>query len=100
MSDAAERPLASEETENRVKETFPVDVSPEEFAAKDGYGWLDFPFGRYRYRDPKLDEWIQAVKEILQSPARLRECQAKYLTPAEMQLIAKYLQDDIESLDD
>jgi hypothetical protein len=48
MSDAAERPLASEETENRVKETFPVDVSPEEFAAKDGYGWLDFPFGRYR----------------------------------------------------
>ena len=100
MSDVAERPLASEETESRVKETFPVDMNPEEFAARDGYGWLDFPFGRYRYRDAKLDAWIQAVKEILRAPERLRECQAKYLSEAERQLIAKYLQDDIESLDD
>jgi len=100
MTDAAERPLASEETENRVKETFTIDVSPEEFAARDGYGWLDFPFGRYRYRDPQLDEWIQAVKEILSSPDKLRECQSKYLTAAEMQLIVKYLGDDPESLDD
>lgn len=100
MSDAAERPLASEDTEDRVKETFPIDVPPEEFAARDGYGWLDFPFGRYRYRDPELDEWIQAVKEILQTPERLRECQAKYLTPAEIQLATKYLQDDNESFDD
>jgi hypothetical protein len=100
MTDAAERPLASEETENRVKETFTIDVSPEEFAARDGYGWLDFPFGRYRYRDSQLDEWIQAVKEILSSPDKLRECQSKYLTPAEMQLIAKYLEDDLDSLDD
>ena len=100
MSDDAERPLASEETEYRVKETFPVDMHPEEFAARDGYGWLDFPFGLYRYRDPALDEWIQAVKDILHSPERLHECQAKYLSAAEMQLIEKYLQDDIESLDD
>ena len=100
MSDAVERPLASEETENRVKATFPIDMLPEEFAARDGYGWLDFPFGRYRYRDAKLDVWIQAVKEILQTPERLRECQAKYLTPAEMQLITKYMDDDLESLDD
>jgi hypothetical protein len=101
MSDAAERPLAPEETERRVKDTFPIAVSPEEFAARDGYGWLDFPFGRYRYRDPQLDEWIQVVREILQTPSRLRACQAKYLTPEEMRLIAKYLQDDDnESLDD
>ena len=100
MTDAEDRPLASEETEKRVKETFPVEMAPQEFAARDGYGWLDFPFGRYRYRDPRLDEWIQAVKEILSSPTRLRECQLKYLTPAEMQLIARYLDDDIETLDD
>lgn len=100
MSDAADRPLASEETEKRVRETFPIEIAAEEFAARDGYGWLDFPFGRYRYRDPQLDQWIQAVKEILSSPARLRECQAKYLTPAEMQLIEKYLSDDGEALDD
>ena len=100
MSEPQERALASEETEGRVKETFPIEMAPEEFAARDGYGWLDFPFARYRYRDPNLDEWIQAVNKILQSPAKLRECQAKYLTPAEMRLINKYLQEDDESLDD
>ncbi len=100
MSEPQERALASEETEGRVKETFPIDMAPEEFAARDGYGWLDFPFARYRYRDANLDEWIQAVNKILQSPAKLRECQAKYLTPAEMRLINKYLQEDDESLDD
>ena len=100
MPDSAERPLAPEETEERIKEIFPVEISPEEFAARDGYGWLDFPFGRYRYRDATLDEWIQAVRVILQTPARLRECQAKYLTPAEMRVITRYLQDDDEALDD
>ena len=100
MSEQEERALASEETEGRVKETFPVDQSPEEFAARDGYGWLDFPFGRYRYRDTELDKWIQAVNEILHSPDKLRECQAKYLTMAERRLIDKYMQDDDERLDD
>ena len=100
MADSPERPLATEETEQRVKETFPIDTPPEEFAAHDGYGWLDFPFARYRYRDARLDEWIQAVYGILQSPQRLRECQAKYLTPAERRLIDRYLQDDDESLED
>jgi len=100
MSESEVRPLASEDTESRVKETFPIEMSPEEFAARDGYGWLDFPFARYRYRDAELDVWIQAVNGILKSPAKLTECQAKYLTPAEMRLINKYLQDDIEDIDD
>ena len=100
MSEQEERVLASEETEGRVKETFPIDLSPEEFAARDGYGWLDFPFGRYRFRDTKLDEWIQAVNLILHSPDKLQECQAKFLTSAERRLIDKYMRDDDESLDD
>ena len=99
MSDM-ERPLADEETERRIKETFPIGVAPEEFAARDGDGWLDFPFARYRYRDPELDAWIQATKEILQDPARIRECQAKYLTTAERQLLATRRVDDNEALDD
>lgn len=99
MSDSVERPLAPEETERRVKETFPIEMDPEEFAARDGYGWLDFPFARFRYRDTALDRWIQEVGTILREPAKLQACQAKYLTPAEMQLIRKYLQDDDERLD-
>lgn len=100
MLDGNNRPWAPEETEARVKETFPVDILPEEFAARDGYGWLDFPFARYRYRDTRLNDWIQAVYAILQSPEALRACQDKYLTPAEKQLIHKYMQDDDERLDD
>lgn len=100
MAESTERSLASEETEQRVKETFPIDMVPEEFAARDGYGWLDFPFARYRYRDTRLDEWIQAVHGILRSPERLQECQAKYLSPAERRLIDKYMQDDDEAVED
>jgi len=100
MSESVERPLASEETERRVVETFPIDMAPEEFAARDGYGWLDFPFARFRYRDPALDRWIQQVNQILREPEKLRECQSKYLTAAELQLIRKYLEDDDERLDD
>jgi len=99
MTDSIDRPWASEETEGRVRETFPTDMSPEEFAARDGYGWLDFPFARYRFRDEALDRWIQEVGAILRQPDKLREYQAKYLTPGEMQLIRKYLQDDDEILD-
>lgn len=99
MPDSVERPMASEETEGRVRETFPIEQSPEEFAARDGYGWLDFPFARFRFRDPRLDAWIQEVGDILRAPDKLRECQAKYLNAAEMQLIRKYMQDDDERLD-
>lgn len=96
MSDTVERRWASEETEARVKDTFPIDMAPEEFAARDGYGWLDFPFARYRFRDAALDQWIQEVGAILRQPDKLRECQAKYLTAGEMQLIRRYLQGDDE----
>ena len=86
--------------EIRVKATFPLDVNPEEFAARDGYGLLDFPFARYSYRDTQLDVWIQAVSQILKSPEKLRECQIKYLSPAEYQLIKRYLEDDDDMIDD
>src|SRR3569832_1309854 len=100
MSESVERPLASEETERRVVETFPIDMAPEEFAARDGYGWLDFPFARFRYRDPALDRWIQQVNEILREPEKLRECQSKYHTAAELQLIHKNQEDKDEQQDE
>ncbi len=100
MSDLVERPMASEETEERVRDTFPLEQSPEEFAARDGYGWLDFPFARFRYRDEALDQWIQKVGQILRAPDQLRACQSKYLNAAEMRLIRRYMEDDDERLDD
>ena len=99
MEPELERPLASEESEARIKDTFPLTVSPEEFAARDGHGWLDFPFSRNRYRDAELDVWVQRVGEILANPEKLREYRNKYLTPAEMSLILRYLADDDDEID-
>ncbi|HHM06127.1 MAG TPA: hypothetical protein ENJ19_10355 [Gammaproteobacteria bacterium] len=89
-----ERPLASMETERRLRETFPIDTPPDEFAARDGLGWLNFPFAHYRYRDEELDRWIQAVGGILRNPKRLQACRDRYLNEAEKRLLQRYLNED------
>lgn len=77
-------PHASKEMEDHVREVFPIDISPEEFAARDGDGWLDFAFNDFRFSDPELDSWIHAVGKIIRDPQTLREVQEQYLTPAEL----------------
>ena len=52
---------------------FSIKMNPDTFVARDGYGRLIFPCGRYRDRDSKLDARIQALREIMQMPERLRE---------------------------
>lgn len=99
MEPELDRPFAPEETEARVKETFTITVPPEEFAGRDGDGWLDFPFARYRYRDAELDSWVQSVGQILANPEKLRECQKKYLSSAERSLMLRLASDDNEAVD-
>jgi len=95
-----ERPWASEETEQRVLETFPLHLPPAEFAARDGYGWLDFPFADYRFRDETLDAWIQEAGAILRDPPRLRQAQRQYLTPAEQVRALRLMNADDDDEDD
>jgi hypothetical protein len=100
MSDKPQRPLATEVMENHVRNVFPIDMDPEIFAARDGYGWLNFTFNDYNYRDAELDAWIHKVGSIIRDPEQLAACQRKHLNPAELAAMRKYAEDDLEEEDE
>lgn len=43
---------------------FPLDLSPEEYAARHAHEWGSFSFDNYRFRDDRLDAWIQQLGDI------------------------------------
>jgi len=86
-------PLATAEMEAHVKEVFPIDITPEQFAAEDGAGWMEFTFHQYRFQDPELDSWIHAVGKIIADPQSLEEAQRQYLSPDEFTAASQYKQD-------
>lgn len=100
MSHRHELPLAPDALEAHAKEVFPTDMDPEIFAARDGYGWLDFSFNDYRYRDAGLDQWIHTVGAIIRDPEALEACQRKHLSPTELAAMRKYADDDLEEEDE
>lgn len=100
MSDKPQRPLATEAMETHVQKVFPIDMDPEIFAARDGYGWLNFTFNDYSYRDPALEAWIHKVGSIIRDPEQLAACQRKHLNPAELAAMRKYAEDDLEEEDE
>ncbi|ALP54243.1 hypothetical protein Tel_14440 [Candidatus Tenderia electrophaga] len=87
-------PPASAEMENNVREVFPIGTDPEEFAAKDGVGWLEFTFHEYRFSDPELDSWMHTVGKIITDPKALEEVQRKHLSEEEFRAVRKYMEDD------
>lgn len=97
--DTTHLPLASEAMERHAQEIFPVQTDPEEFAAKDGVGWMDFTFHGYHFRDPELDSWIHRVGKIITDPQALEAAQRKHLSEAEFMAVRKYME-DIELEDD
>lgn len=96
--DKDRRPAASAEMEQNVREVFPIGTDPEEFAARDGVGWMDFTFHEYRFSDPELDSWIHRVGRIITDPDALDAAQRKYLSDGEYTMMRKYMDDDL--LDD
>jgi hypothetical protein len=44
---------------------FPLEMSPEEYAARHSHTWLSFSFDEYRFANPDLDAWIQRLGDIL-----------------------------------
>jgi hypothetical protein len=92
--DRSHLPQATAEMEQHVKNTFPTHTLPEEFAARDGVGWLDFAFHEYRFQDPELDSWIHTVGKIITDPQRLEEVQRQYLSDVEFIRIRRYMRDD------
>lgn len=71
--------LAPPNCEYLAKKMFPLDMSPEEYAARYSADWFCFSFNRYRYRDPELCRWIQRLGEIFSSPKLLVKCKEELL---------------------
>jgi hypothetical protein len=77
-------PLAPSNCERMAHQIFPLDMSPEEYAARHSADWFCFSFNRYCYRDPILDDWIQRLGEIFSTPGLLAKCQEERLTSEEI----------------
>jgi hypothetical protein len=89
-----ERPLASPEHEQSALELFPLDKSPEEYAARQGHRWACFSFDNYRFRDEKLDAWVQRLGEIFITPGLREKCRQEILTPKELEQINRELEEE------
>lgn len=58
-------PIADPGREAMAREIFPMTMTPEEYAAREGYRWVCFSFDDYRYSDGALTEWIHRLGDIL-----------------------------------
>ena len=85
------RPRADLQRETLAAEMFPLDMSPDEYAARNAHLWGSFSFDDYRYRDSKLDAWIERLGDILfrrTGAPDLEELRARYLSTEERERIA------------
>jgi hypothetical protein len=93
---------AGEAREQFARESFPVEVPVEEYAARHGHRWMIFSFDDYRYTDSKLDSWVQRLGDILRGGAgtpSLHELRLKLLTAEERAAIeAEIAREDDEDL--
>lgn len=77
-----------------LRELYCVDeMSPEEFAARNSHT-LGMFASHLEHGDEQLAKWFKEVETILDSEELLSEAMRKFLTPAEIQDIEAYLEDD------
>ncbi|OGQ77903.1 MAG: hypothetical protein A2289_19265 [Deltaproteobacteria bacterium RIFOXYA12_FULL_58_15] len=66
-----ERPLAERAREVIALEVFPYGrMTAENYADRHGKQWATFSFGKYRYRNSALDQWVHNLHHILTQQAR------------------------------
>src|SRR5438874_8072505 len=58
-------PLATPSRERDARALFPLEITPDEYAALHAHEWYCFSFDDVRYADPELDRWIQRLGDIL-----------------------------------
>ena len=61
-----------------------LQLSLEEYAARDAHNWGCFSFHQCRFRDPVLAVWVKRFGEIFESADELERCRAEYLTANEV----------------
>ena len=85
-------PMADPGRETSAKELFPLELSPDEYAAREEHHWLCFSFDEYRYADPEMERWVHRLGDILfqrEGAPLLDELRARYLTDEERRRIAE-----------
>lgn len=87
MSSPSGRPPAPAWREEKARELFSVELSPEEYAARNAHEWGCFSFDDYEYSDPRLDAWIQRLGDILfqrNGAPTITELRARFLASSEI----------------
>jgi len=54
-------------------------MSPGEYCARHGGSEACFGYENYRYRDERLDRWVQTVARICRTPGLLERVRQRYL---------------------
>jgi hypothetical protein len=71
---------------------FPLDVTPEEYAARHAHEWVCFSFDDYRFSDEQLDAWNQRLGDIFfrrNGAPSVEDLRRHFLTEAERTAIAQ-----------
>ena len=85
-----ELPMADPGREQAAIEMFPLDMSPDEYAAREAHNWYCFSFDDYRYSDERLGRWIHHLGDILfrrEGAPSLQDLRRRYLTEEERRAV-------------
>lgn len=77
---------------------FPLDMTPEEYAARHAHQWWCFSFDNYRYREERMDAWIQRLGDIFfrrNGAPSIDELRLRFLTEGERAEIAAREAEDL-----
>jgi hypothetical protein len=91
-------PLADAGRERDALDLFPLEMSPEEFAARHGHEFVLFSYDEVRYAHPGLTEWVQRLGDIFfgrNDAPSVRELRKKYLTPEEIEAAEHFEEDPL-----
>ena len=83
--------------EQTARELFPLEISPEEYAARNAHRWGSCSFDEYVFSDPQLDRWVQRLGDIFfgrYGAPSIDELRRLLLTPTEQDSIARESEDD------
>jgi len=69
--------------------------SPEEYVAHHAHRLGNFAFHHFEFVDPKLENWVRRVGELLASDQAVARCREQFLRPDEL---AVALEQEVEDL--
>jgi hypothetical protein len=66
-----------------------LQMSPEEYAARNAHLWGCFSLDRYRYEDALLGAWVRHLAKILSCEEEVERCRRNFLAPEEREQVRK-----------